>query len=350
MAKETILLRGKKQHIRYEKKLSVVSASLAIDTIINLPGNFRDFAQPDSTHFFGVSLLVDKLKKSFGGVAANIAYTQALLGAEPRLLASIGEQDKHELVRLHSAGVNLDHVHYSETPTASFFVLSDQEHSQIAAFHIGAMGDSKELNFEHWKNKNALMIVGAHDPQQMHQQILQCKEYGLKLAFIVGQQVNNVDAELLKDGIDVSQIMILNDNEVNVLAKKTGKTIDEIKAQVPIFITTLGKEGSDIEGKALGHGFHIPAVMTENVVDSTGCGDAYAAGFLYGVQQGLSLFTAGRIGALAATYVLEQHGTLGHSYTPDEFKQRYLETYGEALSLYRKVTIRPKKLRQRMGI
>jgi adenosine kinase len=323
MLKETQTAQGK----------AIVTGSVAEDTIIDLPGYFREHAKPDSTHFFALSLLVEKLKVSFGGTATNMAYTEALLGLKPVLLASIGTDRMRELRKLRDVGVNTRYVHRSRDYTSRFFVITDKEHSQIAAFNIGAMSDSSSLSVRRWRDRDAMLLMAAHDPAQMAKQVGECREYNVRLAFAIGQQVNNVPVELLEAGVSQAEVMILNDNEMQDVAKKLHTTPEELALRVPISVTTLGKKGSVIRGSAVDGAIEVPIAKPLRVEDPTGCGDAFAAGFLRGYLGGIDLETSGKIGALAATYVLEQHGTIQHYYSLEEFKQRYRETFSTGVEL-----------------
>ncbi len=305
----------------------VVSGSIAIDRIMNFSGRYRDHIRPEKLDSLSISIFLENLKDAYGGVGANITYTLALLGDQPYLLGSVGPDGLLYMEHLARLGVNIQHIHESELPTASFNVITDADQNQVGGFYPGAMFDSEGLTFTPWKDSRAVVVVSPHDPVAMARQVAECKEWGLTLMYDVGQQVSNLDGASMKEGVHAADILILNDYEITVLSEKTGMSVDEIKQLVPIVITTLGGNGSVIEGKAVPEPVKVGVVRPKAIVDPTGAGDAFRAGFLYGYARGWPLRESAQLGAVCATYAIEVMGTQAHHFTAAEAHERYVQAF-----------------------
>ena len=311
----------------------MVSGSIAIDRIMSFRGSYKDHIHPDRLHSLSISTFLDELVEARGGVGANIAYSLALLGANPLLLTSIGQNGEEYIADLKKLGVDTSKVHFSDLPTASFNVITDSDQNQIGGFYSGAMFDSEYLTFEPWKDSGAIFTVSPQDPRAMRRLVEECKKWKLRLFYDTGQQVTNVDGEDMKKGVEAAEVLILNDYEINLMAKKTGITVQEMKAQVPIVITTYGKNGSVIEGKDVPEAIKIGIAKAEKMADPTGAGDAYRAGFLYGYARGWPLKTCGQLAAVTASFAIEHIGTQVHHFTPGTVTQRYKQAFSEDLAL-----------------
>lgn len=311
----------------------ILTGSIAIDRIMNFSGSYSDIIGTDSLQNLSVSVLLDSLQDTRGGIAANIAYSMALLDNKPVLFGSVGSEATNYMQDLRTIGVDTSHVHTSTLPTATFNVITDGSQRQIGGFYPGAMSDSEPLNLNLWKDASPLVVISPHDPNGMRRQVQQCKDHNLRLFYDVSQQVNNVPAEDILAGLEVTELLILNEYELGVLCKKTGKTAEEVKAQVPVVITTLGKDGSIIEGKNIPEAIKVGIAPPQQQLDPTGAGDAFRAGFLHGYIRQWDLKTAAQLGAVCATYVIEQLGTQNHSFTLDAVAKRYEAVFGEKLSI-----------------
>lgn len=309
----------------------IVSGSIAIDRIMSFSGTYKDRIQADKLDALSVSIFIDQLVDSRGGVGANIAYSLALLGDEPFLLGSVGQDGLLYMEELARKGVNITHVFESKLPTASFTVLTDNDQNQIGGFYMGAMSDSDTLSFAPWKDQDPIVVVSPHDPKAMRRQVAECKRWGLRLCYDIGQQVTNLPTEAMREGIDAAEVLILNDYELGALSKKTGITIDEIKARAPILVTTLGKSGSIIEGVRVPEPIRIGIAKPKRVTDPTGAGDAFRSGFLYGLARAWPLKSCAQLGAVCGTYAIESAGTQAHHFTPAEITARYQENFNESL-------------------
>lgn len=309
----------------------VICGSIAIDRIMNFSGRYRDLVQPDKLHVLSLSVLLKALEDSPGGVAANITTNLALLGEKPVLLGSVGPDAKEYIAKLSALGIDTSHIHTSKLPTASFNVITDSEDSQVGGFYQGAMGDADSLSFKPWQGKDALVMVSAHNPEAMNRQVAETSKYGLRLVYDPGQQVVD-EATDLKAGIEAAELIFVNDYEFSTLCQKTDITAQDLKARVPLVITTLGKHGSVIEGKNVDMPINIDAAKPKQVVDPTGAGDAYRAGFLYGYLRQWDLRTCGQLGAVVASFIVEQHGTQ-QAFTPAHIKQRYQDNFKQGIEL-----------------
>lgn len=311
----------------------ILTGSIAIDRIMNFSGNYSEFISADSLQNLSVSVLLDSLQDTRGGIAANIAYSMALLDNKPILFGSVGPEATNYMQDLRTIGVDTSHVHTSTFPTATFNVITDGSQRQIGGFYPGAMSDSEPLNLNPWKDASPLVVVSPHDPNGMRRQVQQCKDHSLRLFYDVSQQVSNIPAEDILAGLEVTELLVLNEYEIGILCKKTGKTPEDIKSQVPVVITTLGKDGSVIEGKDVPETIKIGIAPPQQQLDPTGAGDAFRAGFLHGYIRSWDLKVSAQLGAVCATYAIEQLGTQNHSFTVDLAAKRYEAVFGEKLSV-----------------
>lgn len=298
---------------------------------MNFSGRYKDHIQPDKLDTLSISIFLENQHDAHGGVGANIAYSLALLGDEPVLLGSVGQDALLYMEKLAHHGVNIAHVHESKLPTAAFNVITDSDQNQVGGFYPGAMFDSDTLSFAPWKADAPIVVVSPHDPKAMRKQVQEAKEFGLRLCYDIGQQVSNLSGDEMREGVEVAHILILNDYEMSVLSEKTGMSIDKIKATVPIVITTLGKDGSIIEGKDIPEPIKVGVATPKQVADPTGAGDAFRAGFLYGFARDWPLKVCAQLGAVCGTYAIEALGTQSHEFTLEEVAVRYEQSFNESL-------------------
>ncbi len=309
----------------------IISGSIAIDRIMAFTGNFSDHIRPANLGTLSVSIFLDSLHDSQGGVGANIAYSLALLGDSPVLLGSVGSDAKAYMKKLSELGVNTDYIHYSNLPTASFNVITDSMENQVGGFFPGAMFDSDPLTFERWRDQKPIVVVSPHDPKTMCRQVIESQRWGLRLCYDVGQQVTNLAASDLVAGVSAAEILILNDYELAALATKIQSSPEAIKASVPVVVTTLGKRGSVIEGASVPTKIKVGVVAPRVVEDPTGAGDAYRSGFFYGLARGWDLRLCAQLGATVAAYAVELRGTQSHSFGFDEVAARYRNAFADEL-------------------
>lgn len=310
----------------------VIAGSVAFDRIMNYAGRFKDVIKPEKIHVLSLSILLDKIEDTRGGIGANIAYNLALLNEKPILLGSVGPDASLYVEKLQHMGVNIDYVHFSELPTATFNVFTDSDDNQIGGFYGGAMNDSSQLNLAPWYKSNALVVVSPHHPPAMRRQLAEAKKHNMRVVYDISQQVANCPAEDLRAGIEAAELVIVNDYEAAMLLERSGYNQKEIMKQLKIFVVTRGKEGSDIfieKQKPI----KIKAIISDKEIDPTGAGDAYRAGFLYGYLRGWNVEICGQMGAVAASFAVESHGTQNHFFDVELFKKRYNENFKEDIEL-----------------
>jgi adenosine kinase len=302
----------------------VVTGSIAIDYLMSFPGKFTEHILPEHIHRVSLSFLVDTMDRRRGGCAPNIAYTLALLGERPTLLATAGEDFGEYRTWLEAAGVDTSGV--KEIPgkfSASFFCSTDQNNNQIASFYTGAMAHAGELSFR--AVACDLAIISPNDPGAMIQYADECRTLGIRYIFDPGQQCARMSGEELREGVVGATLVICNDYEFEILRQKTGLGEDDILSRSEALIITRGENGSSIvtsKGRT-----DVRAVAPRRIVDPTGVGDAFRGGFLKGMALGHLYPTCAQMGSVAATYALEHLGGQGHSYTWEEFRERYDRAY-----------------------
>jgi adenosine kinase len=314
-----------------DKPQIIICGSIAIDRIMNFSGRYRDLIKPEKLHVLSLSTLLDKLEDSPGGIGANIASNLAYLGEHPVLLGAVGVEARDYINKLAGLGIDTSHVHFSHLPTASFNVITDSEDSQVGGFYPGAMSDSASLDFKFLESRDDLVVIAAHDPTAMNRQVKECKKRGLRLVYDPGQQVAS-DLPDLKAGVEAAEVLIVNDYELSVLCDKIGMTPADLKKRIPVMITTFGKEGSIIEGSAISTPLPIGIAKPDKVIDPTGAGDAYRAGFLYGYARQWDLRKCGQLGAVIASFIVEHHGTQREFSTAAVMK-RYQDNFKEEIEL-----------------
>ena len=307
----------------------VVTGSIAYDYLMTFPGRFQDHILPDQLEKLSVSFLVDSMVRQRGGVATNIAYTLALLGERPRIMATVGHDFDAYRAWLEAQGVDTSAIKtIADDFTASFFVSTDQENNQIATFYTGAMAHARELSFRDLGDGPVdLAVISPNDPQAMVQYAAECQELGIPYLYDPSQQIIRLSADQLRAGIQGARLLMVNEYEYEMIRNKTGLSADEIGAQVEALVVTRGEHGSTIY--TAGHTLHIPIVPPARVVDPTGVGDAYRAGVVKGLALDVPWEVAGRMGAVAAAYVLEQKGSQNHHYTRAEFVARYRQHFDD---------------------
>jgi len=311
----------------------VVTGSIAFDYIMSFPGRFKDHILPDKIHMLSVSFLVDSMRKERGGCAPNIAYSLALLGERPAVMGTVGQDFSDYRAWLERQGVDTSLIReIPELFTASFFVNTDQDNNQIASFYTGAMARARDLSFHDMGVSNDdLVIISPNDPAAMTQYAAECKALGIPYIYDPSQQIIRLAPDELMESADGARILIVNDYELEMFKNKTGLTDEGVRQLPEALIVTRGESGSTIWAE--GRRVDIPAVRPKNLCEPTGVGDAYRAGIVKGVIRGYSWETIGRIASLAATYVLEEHGTQNHRYTCPQFAGRYEEVFGDTAEL-----------------
>jgi adenosine kinase len=307
----------------------IVTGSIAYDYLMTFPGRFRESILPDQIANLSVSFLVDSMVRQRGGVATNIAYTLALLGEHPRVMATVGEDFLDYRTWLEAHGVDTSAIKtVPEDFTASFFVSTDQDNNQIAMFYTGAMAHARTLTFHALGGAPIdLALISPNDPAAMVQYVEECKELNVPYLYDPSQQIIRLSGDELRAGIQGARMLMVNEYEFEMIRDKTGLTEREVSDQVEALFVTRGELGSMI--CACGQTIRVPSVPPERVVDPTGVGDAYRAGVVKGVALNAPWAIAGQIGAVAAAYVLESRGTQNHHFTPAQFVARFRQHFDD---------------------
>lgn len=304
-----------------------VSGSLAYDRIMDFPGRFADHILPDKIHILNVCFMVNGLIEKFGGTAGNIAYSLALLGERPLILATVGRDfERYEAwlrqLRLPLNGIRL----IPEELTAGAYITTDQADNQITGFNPGAMKYPSWYQFDGIKPQQALAIVAPGNLEDMQTYCRSYEERRIPYIFDPGQSIPAWTGEQLLEMITGASLLISNDYELEMIMKATGEGKAALLQRAGAIITTQGEHGSLISTHF--QEIQVPAVQVARVVDPTGAGDAYRAGLIKGLVQGKSLTEAARLGATCASFAVEHHGTQEHQFTQEEFWTRHQDSFG----------------------
>jgi adenosine kinase len=305
---------------------TLICGSIAYDTIMVFRDRFKNHILPDRLHILNVAFLVPDMRREFGGCAGNIAYTLNLLGGAPVIMATVGEDALPYAQRLDRLRLARDHVRrVPDTFTAQAFITTDLDDNQITAFHPGAMNHSHE-NHVHEAADIGLGIVAPDGREGMLQHAREFHAAGIPFIFDPGQGLPMFSGEELIEFVRLATYVTVNDYEGEMLQERTGRRIEELAKLVSAFVVTLGARGSRIytDGRLL----DIPCARAEEVVDPTGCGDAFRAGLLYGIAAGLDWTLAGRLASLLGAIKIAKRGGQNHQFTRDEIAVRFQEAFG----------------------
>ncbi len=306
----------------------VITGSVAYDYLMRYPGRFRDQILPDQLDNISLSFLADSMRRERGGVAANIAYTMKLLGADPVILATVGHDFGDYRRWLEAQGLNTRQIiEIEDELTATFFVSTDSDQNQIANFYTGAMAHARHYRLADRELTDAqLVLISPNDPGAMLNYAQECKELGIPFAYDPSQQLARLSGEELAKSVPGAAYLLCNEYEIAMVQNKTGWSLTQICELVEVVVVTKGKEGSAIH--AAGKVTHVAAARLTEIVEPTGAGDAFRGGFFAARQAGLPLDVCGRVGSLCSAYSLENLGPTAHRFTHDEFLARYEENFG----------------------
>ena len=312
----------------------IVTGSIAYDYLMSFPGKFTEHFLPEHMHRLSLSFLVDSMDKRRGGCGPNIAYTIALLGERPWLMATAGQDFPEYRAWMEAVNIDTSLVKMIDGKfCASFFCSTDEHENQIASFYTGAMANAGELSMRTVPGiKDAIVIVAPNDPDGMVQYAEECAAMGVKYIWDPGQQCARMEGSQLASGVTGAFMVIVNDYEMELLRQKTGLSEAGVLNHVPLLVVTKGEKGCSIHTK---DGVEdVPAVAPHRIADPTGVGDAFRGGFMKGLAMGAPYGVCGRLGSVAATYALEHLGGTSHAYTWKEFTARYEQHFGK-LQAYR---------------
>ena len=309
----------------------LICGSMAYDNIMVFPGHFKDQILPDQIHILNVAFLVPEMRQEFGGCAGNVAYNLQLLDEEPLIMATVGRDFDAYRAWLEQQGLDRRFIQQiDDTLTAQAYITTDLDDNQLTAFHPGAM-DHAHLN---QVPADAGVRVGMISPdgrQGMLDHADQFVAAGIPFVFDPGQGLPMFDGDELNAFVDKASWIAVNDYEGQMLRERTGQSLEALAARVEALIVTRGGEGSVIytEGDRL----EIPAVPAERISDPTGCGDAYRAGLLYGLNRGWPWADTGRLAALIGARKIAHKGTQNHRFDRESLAHEFVQAFGYAVEL-----------------
>ncbi len=302
-------------------KKIIISGSLAYDRIMDFPEYFSDHILPDKIHILNVSFQVNGVTENFGGTAGNIAHAFKLMGEEPYISATIGQDNHRYFDWLKNNGISTDYIKKINSElTAGAYITTDKADNQITGFNPGAMKYSSELDFHELTAEETLLIVSPGNLDDMSDYPRMCKERGIEYIFDPGQALPMLKPQDLIHAIEGCKLLIVNDYEFDMVLKKTELSKATILEMAGTTIITLGEHGSQVytpNGETV-----IPPSTAKEVVDPTGAGDAYRGGLLSGLVKGQNIEEAARIGSVCASFAVECYGTQEYSFTTEEFRER----------------------------
>jgi len=309
----------------------LVSGSLAYDRIMNFPGKFSEHILPEKIHNLNISFPLETCTENFGGTAGNISYNLALLGERPVVLATVGDDFDPYRVWMDKHNIDSSMIKVIQKEKTSFcYIMTDRSDNQITAFYPGAMKYTGNKLGKEFAN-DALAIIAPGCVESMKEYADFYRENNIPYIYDPGQQITVLSDRDLLHGISGAKVFISNNYELNMVMQKTGFKEDDILEKAEILITTLGDKGCKIRTKE--KSYDIPPAKPENTSDPTGAGDAFRAGFIKGLAQGLPLDVAGRLASTVAVYTVEKCGTQTHTFTIGELKERYNKNFQEDLPI-----------------
>jgi len=308
-------------------KAALICGSVAYDTILVFPDQFKTHILPDKIHILNVAFLVPEMRREYGGCAANIAYGLTLLGDTALPMAAAGHDFGPYRERMRSKGISVEHIKVIDDAfTAQAFITTDLDDNQITAFHPGAMQYAHLNKVSDVRAKIGLGIVAPNGRQAMIEHAAQFEAAGIPFIFDPGQGLPMFSGAELEQFIERATWMAVNDYEWGLVQQKTGLTQAQITDKVKALIVTRGAEGSVIYTQD--RTWVIPCAKPKAVVDPTGCGDAYRAGLIHGLLHGLDWETTGRLASLMGAIKIESRGPQNHEFTRPDLLRRYGENFG----------------------
>jgi len=306
----------------------LITGSVAYDYLMTFPGYFRDHLLPDKLDQISLSLMVDTMVRLRGGVAPNIAYTLALLGEKPRVMATVGEDFESYRVFLEKVGVNTSLIKVIPGDfTASCFINTDKANAQLVSFYPGTMAMAGQLSFHDLDKIPDLVVISPNSPEAMNQYPVECQQLGIPYLYDPSQQIPRMTGDELRKGVEGADSLMVNDYELGMIVKSTGMSKDEMRRGLRFMVVTCGENGAFIYTE--NEEVHTSIVPTDKIVDPTGVGDAFRGGFLTGLSRGFNWEICGKMGALAATYCLESKGSQEHYYSVKAFVARFREHFDD---------------------
>jgi adenosine kinase len=308
---------------------SLICGSLAFDSIMSFGGRFSEALLADQLHKINVAFLVPEMRREYGGCAGNIGYNLKLLGGDPLIMATIGQDGAPYLARLDGLKISTRCIRTIESSyTAQAFITTDADSNQITAFHPGAMTMSHQNKIaDAGAIKVAIVAPDGRDGMIQHAE--DCASLDVPFIFDPGQGLPMFNGAELEHFIELATYVAVNDYEAELLTGRTGLSLEAIAQRVSALIVTRGEQGAEIFTN--GGRIDIPCVTADRVVDPTGCGDAFRAGMLYGLTNGMDWATTGRLSSLMGAIKIAHQGAQNHAPSRAEIEDRFHKAFGYRL-------------------
>ena len=305
---------------------SLICGSLAFDTIMTFGGRFSEALLADQLHKINVAFLVPEIRREFGGCAGNIAYNLKLLNGDPLIMATMGQDSAPYAARLDKLAISRRCIRTIDTSyTAQAFITTDSDSNQITAFHPGAMTYSHQIKIAD-AGPVQLAIIAPDGRDGMLEHAKDCAELNVPFIFDPGQGLPMFNGEELTHFIDLATYVAVNDYEAELLTERTGSSLQQIAQRVSALVVTRGEQGAEIYTST--DRYDIPVVKVDQVIDPTGCGDAFRAGMLFGLSKGMDWMTIGRLSSLMGAIKIVSQGGQNHTPTYEDIEQRFFTEYG----------------------
>ncbi len=313
----------------------VITGSVSYDFMMNFHGSFADRIKPERIYSPSLSFLVNSLTRQFGGTACNIAHSLKLLGERPIILGSIGSDGDEYLAYLKKKHISTRYIRkYARTRTCSYFVITDSKNNQISVFYTGTLKHDRTFRIHDISDKPSFVIISPTDPNAMNSYVRECKTQNIPYMYSPAFQTEILSKQELLDGIEACSVLIGNNSEIALIEEKIGVSHEELRVIAPIVVTTLGSKGSIVETRY--ESIHCFPAQPRRVVDPTGAGDAYRAGFIHGFVRTYDVTVCAQIGSISAVYAIETYGSQNHTFTLNEFHKRYKENFHHDYSKIKK--------------
>jgi len=305
---------------------SLICGSLAFDTIMSFGGRFSEALLADQLHKINVAFLVPGIRREFGGCAGNIAYNLKLLNGDPLIMATIGQDSAPYIDRLDKLGISRRCIKLIDSSyTAQAFITTDIDSNQITAFHPGAMAMSHQIKIAD-AGKVSIAIIAPDGRDGMIEHARDCAAANIPFIFDPGQGLPMFNGDELTHFIELATYVAVNDYEAELLTERTGLSLQQIAERVSALIVTRGEQGAEIftsDGR-----LDVPVVKVADIVDPTGCGDAFRAGMLFGLTRGMDWMTIGRLSSLMGAIKIASQGGQNHAPSVAQIEDRFFQEYG----------------------
>jgi adenosine kinase len=289
-------------------------------------GRFSEALLADQLHKINVAFLVPGIRREFGGCAGNIAYNLKLLNGDPLIMATIGQDSAPYIDRLDKLGISRRCIKLIDSSyTAQAFITTDIDSNQITAFHPGAMAMSHQIKITD-AGKVSIAIIAPDGRDGMIEHARDCAAANIPFIFDPGQGLPMFNGEELTHFIELATYVAVNDYEAELLTERTGLSLQQIAERVSALIVTRGEQGAEIftsDGR-----LDIPVVKVANIIDPTGCGDAFRAGMLFGLTRGMDWMTIGRLSSLMGAIKIASQGGQNHAPSVAQIEDRFFQEYG----------------------